>query len=38
MSGQKSAIGENSRERKNGQVDYDPVKRAMTAPSPPISG
>ncbi|MEJ5086005.1 cobaltochelatase subunit CobT [Brucella pseudogrignonensis] len=38
MSGQKSAIGDNSRERKNGPVDSEPFKRAMTATMRAISG
>ncbi|MEJ5020584.1 cobaltochelatase subunit CobT [Ochrobactrum vermis] len=38
MSGQKSAIGDNSRERKPGPVDSEPFKRALTACVRAISG
>lgn len=38
MSGQKSGIGDNSRERKNGPVDSEPFKRAMTVTMRAISG
>lgn len=38
MSGQKSGIGDNSRERKPGPVDSEPFKRALTACVRAISG